>query len=201
VGGVLVTEAIRGNGAILVNREGERFVNEITTRDKAAAAILAQAGGSAYLVFDDGVRKSLSKIESFIHLHIVNEGGSIEILANEINLPADSLASTIEAYNGFVKAGKDTQFQRPDLPRELSTAPYYAIEVTPAVHHTMGGVLIDTRTRVKDKDGNTIRGLYAAGEATGGVHGSNRLGGNAISDIITFGRLAGVEAAMYVKDN
>lgn len=201
VGGVLVTEAIRGNGAILVNREGERFVNEITTRDKAAAAILAQAEGSAYLVFDDGVRKSLSKIESFIHLHIVSEGGSIEILANEINLPADSLASTIKAYNGFVKVGKDTQFQRPDLPRELSSAPYYAIEVTPAVHHTMGGVLIDTGTRVKDKDGDTIRGLYAAGEATGGVHGSNRLGGNSISDIITFGRLAGDEAAIYAKDN
>lgn len=201
VGGVLVTEAIRGNGAILVNREGERFVNEITTRDKAAAAILAQTGGSVYLVFDDAVRKSLSKIESFIHLHIVNEGGSIEILANEIDLPAANLASTIEAYNGFVKDGKDTQFERPDLPRELATPPYYAIEVTPAVHHTMGGVLIDTGTRVKDKDGNTIRGLYAAGEATGGVHGSNRLGGNSISDIITFGRVAGAEAAIYVKEN
>jgi fumarate reductase flavoprotein subunit len=201
VGGVLVTEAIRGNGAILVNRDGERFVNEITTRDKAAAAILAQEGGSVYLIFDDAVRKSLSKIESFIHLHIVNEGGSIEILANEIGLPAANLANTLDAYNGFVKAGKDTQFERPNLPRELSTAPYYAIEVTPAVHHTMGGVLIDTGARVKDTDGNTIRGLYAAGEATGGVHGANRLGGNAISDIITFGRLAGAEAAMYVKDN
>ncbi|RLA46992.1 MAG: flavocytochrome c [Gammaproteobacteria bacterium] len=201
VGGVLVTEAIRGNGAILVNRNGERFVNEITTRDKAAAAILAQEGGNVYLVFDDAVRQSLSKIESFIHLHIVTEGGSIEILADEIGLPAANLAATITAYNGFVEAGEDAQFERPDLPRELATAPYYAIEVTPAVHHTMGGVLIDTGTRVKDEDGNTIRGLYAAGEATGGVHGANRLGGNAISDIITFGRLAGTEAAMYVKDN
>lgn len=201
VGGVLVTEAIRGNGAILVNRDGERFVNEITTRDKAAAAILAQEGGSVYLVFDDAVRQSLSKIESFIHLHIVNEGESIEILANEIAMPAANLASTIATYNGFVAAGQDTQFERPDLPRELTTAPYYAIEVTPAVHHTMGGVMIDTAARVKGVDGNAIRGLYAAGEATGGVHGSNRLGGNAISDIITFGRLAGAEAAMYVKDN
>ena len=201
VGGVLVTEAIRGNGAILVNRNGERFVNEITTRDKAAAAILAQEGGSVYLIFDDAVRQSLSKIESFIHLHIVSEGGSIEILTNEIDLPAANLAATIVAYNGFVKAGEDTQFERPDLPRELATAPYYAIEVTPAVHHTMGGVMIDTGTRVKGRDGHTIRGLYAAGEATGGVHGANRLGGNAISDIITFGRLAGAEAAMYVKEN
>lgn len=199
LGGVLVTEAVRGNGAILVNRSGERFVNEITTRDKAAAAILAQEGGSVYLVFDDSVRHSLSKIESFIHLGIVEQGDSIEALAATVELPAARLAATIKAYNGFVEQGADTQFQRPDLPRELRKAPFYAIEVAPAVHHTMGGVAINPRTQVRSESGSDISGLYAAGEATGGVHGSNRLGGNAVSDIITFGRIAGTEAARYAE--
>ena len=197
VGGVLVTEAVRGNGAILVNRSGLRFVNEITTRDKAAAAILAQEGGRAYLVFDDSVRRSLSKIESFVHLGIVIEAASIEALAGKIEIPPAALVQTLETYNGFVASGRDTDFERPDLPRELLTGPFYAIEITPAVHHTMGGVKIDNRAEVLGEDGEPIPGLFAAGEATGGVHGSNRLGGNAVSDIITFGRLAGDEAATY----
>ena len=201
VGGVMVTEAVRGNGAILVNREGKRFVNEITTRDKASAAILAQKGESAYLMFDDSVRKSLSKIEGYIHLHIVNEGKTIAELAKKLDMPAQELETTVTAYNGFVKAGKDAQFERPNLPRELATGPYYAIEVAPAVHHTMGGVVIDTQAEVKDEKGQLIKGMYAAGEVTGGVHGANRLGGNAISDIVTFGRIAGEQAAKYAKAN
>jgi fumarate reductase flavoprotein subunit len=201
VGGVLVTEAVRGNGAILVNRSGRRFVNEITTRDKAAAAILAQQDGRAYLVFDDSVRKSLSKIESFIHLHVVSEGASIKALADKIQVPAAALTETVATYNDLVGSGRDTQFQRPDLPRKLATAPFYAIEITPAVHHTMGGVMINAQTEVIDKSGRAMPGLYAAGEATGGVHGANRLGGNAVSDIVTFGRLAGTEAADYAKRN
>jgi fumarate reductase flavoprotein subunit len=116
-------------------------------------------------------------------------------------MPAAELEKTILAYNGFVKSGKDSQFERPNLPRELATAPYYAIEVKPAVHHSMGGVKIDTQAEVLNKDGKAIKGLFAAGEATGGVHGANRLGGNAISDIVTFGRIAGASAAKFVKAN
>lgn len=201
VGGVLVTEAVRGNGAILVNRSGRRFVNEITTRDKAAAAILAQPGGRVYLVFDDAVRRSLSKIESFVHLHIVVEGNTIAALASQINVPPAALSRTVADYNGFVSSGRDAEYQRPDLPRQLTTPPFYAIEVTPAVHHTMGGVKIDPRTEVLDQNGQVIPGLYAAGEATGGVHGANRLGGNAVSDIVTFGRLAGAAAADYADSH
>lgn len=201
VGGVMVTEAVRGNGAILVNRDGKRFVNELTTRDKASAAILNQKGESAYLVFDDSVRKSLSKIEGYIHLHIVNEGKDLNELAKKLSMPGAELTKTLADYNGIVKAGKDTQFERQDLPRELASAPYYAIEVAPAVHHTMGGVVIDTQTEVKGVSGKNIPGMFAAGEITGGVHGTNRLGGNAISDIVTFGRIAGEQAAKYAKEH
>lgn len=201
-GGVMITEAVRGNGAIVVNREGERFMNEITTRDKASAAILQQKGASAYLVFDDSIRKSLKAIEGYVHLNIVKEGSTPEELAKKLDIPAAELSKTVTQYNGFVKAGKDTQFERPNLPRELSTPPFYALEVAPAVHHTMGGVVIDTHAEVKSKKtGKPIQGLYAAGEVTGGVHGTNRLGGNAISDIVTYGRIAGAEAAKFAKDH
>ncbi len=199
VGGVMVTEAVRGNGAILVNRDGVRFINEITTRDKASAAILAQKGKSAYLIFDDSVRKSLKKIEGYIHLHFVLEGNSIAELAAKIPVPAAALEQTLTTYNAAVAEKEDAQFKRPNLPRKLATAPFYAIEVTPAVHHTMGGVIIDTKGEVKDQNGKIIAGLFAAGEVTGGVHGANRLGGNAISDIVTFGRIAGSSAAAYAQ--
>lgn len=199
VGGVMITEAVRGNGAILVNREGKRFVNELTTRDKASAALLAQKGESAYLVFDNSVRESLKQIEGYMHLHIVNQGQTVSELAEKINVPPAELENTLKAYNGFVAAKKDTQFERPDLPRELASPPFYALEVTPAVHHTMGGLVIDTEARVKGQNGESIPGLFAAGEVTGGVHGTNRLGGNAISEIVTFGRIAGAQAAEYAK--
>ncbi|MGR6501144.1 fumarate reductase flavoprotein subunit FccA [Shewanella sp. Koi 1] len=201
-GGVMITEAVRGNGAIVVNRDGNRFMNEITTRDKASAAILQQKGESAYLVFDDSIRKSLKAIEGYVHLNIVKEGKTIEDLAKQLDVPAAELAKTVTSYNGFVKSGKDTQFERPNLPREIATAPFYALEIAPAVHHTMGGIVIDTQAEVKsEKTGKPISGLYAAGEVTGGVHGANRLGGNAISDIVTYGRIAGASAAKYAKDH
>ncbi len=200
-GGVMVTEAVRGNGAILVNREGKRFVNEITTRDKASAAILAQTGKSAYLIFDDSVRKSLSKIDKYIGLGVAPSADSLVKLGKMEGIDGKALTETVARYNSLVSSGKDTDFERPNLPRALNEGYYYAIEVTPGVHHTMGGVMIDTKTEVMNAQKQVIPGLYGAGEVTGGVHGANRLGGNAISGIITFGRLAGEEAAKYSKKN
>ncbi len=200
-GGVMVTEAVRGNGAILVNREGKRFVNEITTRDKASAAILQQTGKSAFLLFDDSVRKSLSKIDKYIGLGVVPSAGSLEKLGKEVGIDGKAMTATVARYNELVKSGKDTDFERPNLPRALNEGNYYVIEVTPGVHHTMGGVMIDSKAEIMNAKKQVIPGLYGAGEVTGGVHGANRLGGNAISDIITFGRLAGEEAAKYAKEH
>ncbi len=200
-GGVMVTEAVRGNGAILVNREGKRFVNEITTRDKASAAILQQTGKSAYLLFDDSVRKSLSKINNYVGLGIVPSASSLEKLGKDVGIDGKAMTETVARYNELVKNGKDTDFERPNLPRALNEGNYYVIEVTPGVHHTMGGVMIDSKAEIMNAKKQVIPGLYGAGEVTGGVHGANRLGGNAISDIITFGRLAGEEAAKYAKEH
>lgn len=195
----LITEAVRGNGAILVNREGKRFVNELTTRDKASAAILEQPGKSAFLIFDEGVRKSLKQIDGYFHLKLVRQGDTLKDLAAAIKVPFDSLEATVAGYNKAYELKSDAEFKRADLPRPLQTAKYYAIEVKPGVHYTMGGLKITPASEVLAKDGKPIAGLFAAGEGTGGVHGKNRLGGNSISQTITFGRIAGENAAKLAK--
>jgi fumarate reductase flavoprotein subunit len=197
VGGVLVTEAVRGNGAILVNDAGERFVNELTTRDVAAAAILEQPGDHAWLVFDQAVRESLEQIEGYVELGAVNKAASVPALADAIGVDGAVLDATVRRYNELVSGGSDADFSRQDLPVTISEPAFYAIEVTPAVHHTMGGLKINSATEVLNAKGDVMAGLYAAGEVTGGVHGANRLGGNAVSEIVTFGRRAGTKAAGY----
>lgn len=195
----MITEAVRGNGAVLVNHTGVRFIDELKTRDVVSAAILDQAGKTAFLVFDQSVRASLKAIEGYAAIGIVVDGATPEALAAKIGADPAALAATIATYNAAVAARSDAEFGRADMPRTLSVGPYFAIEVTPAIHHTMGGVKIDTEARVLSTAGAPIPGFWAAGEVTGGVHGGNRLGGNALADIITFGRIAGAGAAAFAK--
>lgn len=197
--GILITEAVRGNGAILVNRDGKRFVNELTTRDKASAAVLAQTGKTAFLVFDEKIKSSLKQIEGYFHLELVKQGATLAELAAAMGVPADALQATVEEYNKAFDAKADPAFNRQDIPRDLRAPSFYAIEIEPGVHYTMGGLRIDPQTRVIGPDGKPIPGFLAAGEVTGGVHGANRLGGNSISETITFGRIAGAKAAELAK--
>ena len=195
----MITEAVRGNGAILVNRDARRFVSELQTRDVVSEAELDQEGLTAFLLFDQGIRESLSAIEKYAKAGLLTEAPSLEKLAEAMGLDAETLNGTVTAYNSYVDRGSDPDFNRPDMPRKVATPPFYMVEVGPAVHHCMGGIKIDTHTRVIDADGNWISGLYAAGEVTGGVHGANRLGGNAMADITTFGRIAGEQAASLTE--
>ena len=197
---ILITEAVRGNGAILVNREGVRFANEMITRDSLSAAILAQEGKSAFIVFGESVRKSLAVIETYISQGLVKQSGSLDGLASITGLPSAALVPAVEKYNHSQESGVDGEFGRlaADMPRPIDP-PYYAIEVEPLIHHTMGGIKIDTKARVLHKDGSPVKGLYAAGEVTGGVHGDNRLGGNAVADIIIFGRIAADTASEEMR--
>lgn len=197
--GTMITEAVRGNGAILVNRDAQRFIGELLTRDVVSAAELEQEGKTAYLLFDQGVRDSLSAIEKYISAGLVTQAPDVATLASDLGLDPSALTATLERYNGFVESGVDPDFSRTSMARPITTAPYYAVEVGPAVHHTMGGIKIDTEARVIDTDGNVIEGFYAAGECTGGVHGANRLGGNALADIVTYGRIAGANAAAFAE--
>ena len=195
----MISEAVRGNGAILINRDGQRFINELETRDVVSKAILDQEGKTSYLVFDQGIRESLKAIEEYIKMGIIVEAKTMEELSKNLNIPKDNLKASLSKYNKYVSENKDAEFNRENLIRKIETGPFYAVEIAPAVHHTMGGIKINEKTEVYNNDGIIVSGLFAAGEVTGGVHGANRLGGNALSDIIVFGRIAGDSAFEYSK--
>lgn len=193
---LLISEAVRGNGSILVNREGVRFANEMWTRDKLSNAILKQTDRKAFLVFDQSVRLSLSAIENYAQQGLMTTAETPAQLAEALRLPVATFVETMEKYSIYQAAGVDKDFQRKaeEMPRPLTEAPYYAIVVEPVIHHTMGGIKINSKAEVVDRSGKVIPRLYAAGEVTGGVHGGNRLGGNAVTDIIVFGKIAGASA-------
>ena len=195
----LITEGLRGDGAVLVNQEGLRFCDEVGTRDAVSAAELAQTGGYAYLIVDQKMVDASATIQGYIKKGFTVQGDTYEALAKEMGAPEAALAKTMETWNKCVADSKDAEFGRTSFANALDTAPYYAIKIAPGIHHTMGGVKINTETEVLKADGTAIGNLYAAGEVTGGVHGANRLGGNAVADIIVFGQIAGANAAKNAK--
>ena len=195
----LITEGLRGDGAILVNAEGKRFIDEVGTRDVVSAAEIAQTGSYSWLVIDQAMADASSVIQGYIKKGYTVTGEDYAQLAQAMGVDAEALTATMETWNAAVEAKTDAEFGRTSFASPLNTAPYYAIKVTAGVHHTMGGLKIDANTQVLNADGQAIPGLYAAGEITGGVHGANRLGGNAVADFVVFGRIAGEQAAAYVK--
>ena len=195
----LITEGLRGDGAILVNSEGKRFFDEVGTRDAVSAAEVAQPGGFAWLVIDNKMAEKSNVIQGYIKKKLTVEGEDLNALAAAMEVDAATLTETMDKWNACVEAGKDEEFGRTSFAEKLDAAPFYGIKVAPGVHHTMGGLKINTNTEVLDAEGNAISGLYAAGEITGGVHGANRLGGNAVADIIVFGRIAGQQAAAHAE--
>lgn len=198
--GILIGEVVRGEGAILVNQEGNRFVNELNTRDKVSAAITDLPEESAYLIFDQGVRDRAKAIDFYEKQGYVVSGKNIEELAEQIDVPASQLQTTIDTWNQSVANKTDEEFERTTaMENDLTKPSYYAIQIAPGIHYTMGGVKINTQTEVLNKDSQPIEGLYAAGELVGGLHGNNRIGGNSVAEIIIFGRQAGQQAAEYVK--
>ena len=195
----LITEGLRGDGAILVNANGERFIDEVGTRDVVSAAEIAQPGSFSWLVVDQKMVDASSVIQGYISRGLMLKGDTCEALAAELGIPADAFAATMEKWNGYVAEKNDPDFGRTSFASPLDTAPFYAVKVTAGIHHTMGGLKIDSRTRVLNTEGEIIPGLFAAGEVTGGVHGGNRLGGNAVADFVVFGRIAGEEAAASIN--
>ena len=194
----LITEGLRGDGAILVNAEGKRFTDEVGTRDVVSAAEIAQTGSYSWLVIDQAMVDASSVIQGYITKGYTVTGSTYAELAQAMGVDADAFTATMEQWNACVAAGEDAEFGRTSLANPLDTAPYYAIKVTAGIHHTMGGLTINSDTQVLAGDGAVIDGLYAAGEVTGGVHGANRLGGNAVADFTVFGRIAGQQASAYV---
>jgi len=196
----LISESIRGGGAILVSQAGHRFYNEMETRDKVSAEIIALPEKSAWIIFDDQVRSNNKAADEYIAKGFVISAPTPHELAVKLNMDQETLQTTLGRYNGFVAQQKDEDFGRTTALRHpLNKGPYYAIRIAPGVHHTMGGVTINTDTSVLDAQKKVIPGAWAAGEVAGGIHGANRIGGNAVADIIIFGTLAGRNAAAYAR--
>ena len=195
----LITEGLRGDGAILINQEGLRFTDEVGTRDAVSKAEIEQTNSQVYLVIDNKMVEKSAVIQGYIKSGYTVSGEDAKSLAKAMGVPEEAFEKTLSEWNESVAKKEDAAFGRTSFAAPLDTAPFYAIKVTPGVHHTMGGLRINGVTEVLDKAGNAIPGLFAAGEVTGGVHGANRLGGNAVADFSVFGKIAGESAAKYQR--
>jgi len=188
---------------VIVNKQGKRFINEFAGRDVLTKAALSE-GGLFYLIADDEIKKtaantSQEKIDRQVEAGTLFKADSLAELAIKVGMDPEVLVDTVDKYNRYVEAGADPEFHKDTFSLKVEKAPFYATPRQPAVHHTMGGLKIDTATRVLDENDRPIKNLYAAGEVAGGIHAGNRLGGNALADIFTFGRIAG-QTAMNEMD-
>ncbi|MGM9911606.1 MAG: flavocytochrome c [Lacticaseibacillus absianus] len=179
---------------IMVNQKGKRFVNEFAERDTLAKAAIAN-GGLFYLIADDNIKATAynttqESIDAQVEAGTLFRDDTLAGLAKQVGMDPEVLTDTIKKYNSYVDAGNDPEFHKSAFHFKCEKAPFYATPRKPAIHHTMGGLVIDTKAHVLDKEGHVISGLYSAGENAGGLHAGNRLGGNSLADIFTFGRIA-----------
>ncbi|MGL3798478.1 flavocytochrome c [Lactiplantibacillus plantarum] len=196
----LIGEAVRGEGAILVDNQGARFVNELDTRKNVTAAIDQLRGTGAYLIFDRGIRDRVKAVEFYDHIGLVKTGTDLETLATATGLDAATLKQTVADWNQAVANHNDAAFNRTTgMDRDIAAGPFYSIHIAPAVHYTMGGIVINPATQVLNQDERPIAGLFAAGEVVGGLHGNNRIGGNSIAETVIFGRQAGQQMFKYLQ--
>lgn len=194
-----------GRNRIFVSTEGERFVNEGAARDVLAQAIFDLEDQTYWIVVNsiryperDWADANGATIANMVALGVVVEADTLEELAEKTGMDAAKLQASMDDYNAIIRGEKEDTLgfvANNQADQEMTEGPWYACKKVPTVHHTMGGLKIDTATHVLNEAGEIITGLYAAGEVTGGIHGENRLGGNAIADCMTFGRLAGANAA------
>lgn len=195
----LIGEAVRGEGAILVNKAGQRFVNELDTRKTVSNAIDELNEGGAYLVFGKAIRDRVKAVEFYDSVGLVTTGDTLEAVAKDTGLDSDTLLQTVSTWNKAVANHNDEALGRTTgMDRSIDSGPFNIIHIAPAVHYTMGGVDINTDTEVLKDDKSVIDGLYACGEIVGGLHGNNRIGGNSIAETIIFGRQSGQQVYNYL---
>lgn len=195
---------------IIINKEGKRFVREDGRRDVISKAIFEQTDQIMYMIHSSdyfNYDKDAVTLENESMKEILETGkygwvkaDTLEELAENLDVPYENLQQTVDHYNQLVEEGaNEDEFGRELFTNKIQKGPWVAVPRTPSLHHTMGGLKIDEGAHVLDKDGNPIPGLFAAGEVTGGIHGANRVGGNAVVDLVVFGRIAGQNAAAEAK--
>jgi len=185
-------------GDIFVNFDGKRFVNEGGRRDAISDAILSQRGQKMWVITDDQSVKGAS-LQTKLEKGIVFKADTIAEMAARMQVDPAVLTATLTRYNQYAKDKQDPDFNKTMFTQTIDKAPYYFGIETADVHFTCGGLRINPRTEVIDLDGKVIEGLFAAGEVTGGIHGTNRAGGNSLTAIFVFGRIAGANAAALAK--
>ncbi len=186
---------------VIVNKEGKRFVEELGRRDEMSMAIKAQTGNVCYELLDQNgfeeskLQENHSKELEYLYKNdLLVKADTMEEAAEFFGIDAVELQATVDRYNSYVESGKDLEFNKRSLPSKIEVGPFYICKAAPAVHHTMGGIEINENAQVLNPEGKVIEGLFAAGEVTGGIQGTNRLGSNALADITVFGRIAGQNA-------
>lgn len=201
----LIADA-RFDGAIMLNQEGKRFVEELQRRDVLSEAILKQTGGYCWVLWNDKigsisntVKEHPTEYEAFTKQGIMATCDDLKCVADFTKIPFDSLKGTVNRVSSMTGKGNDKDFNHRSGLVDMTQGKYYVIKAVPSVHHTMGGVRINEKAQALTAEGKVIPGLWAAGEVTGVTHGTNRLGGNAYTDIIVFGRIAGKAAAEAAK--
>lgn len=201
----LIADA-RFDGAIMLNQEGKRFVEELERRDVLSEAILKQTGAYCWVLWNDNignisktVQTHTNEYEAFTKQGIMTTCDDLKCIADFTKIPFDQLKKTVDRVTSMAGKGNDKDFNHRGGLMDMSQGKYYVIKAVPSTHHTMGGVRINEKAQALTKDGKVIPGLWAAGEVTGVTHGTNRLGGNAYTDIIVFGRIAGKAAAEAAK--
>ncbi len=203
-----VTGSLSGNieqgveNRIFVNKDGNRFVDEGARRDVMTKALFEQKDSFMWVILDKhsyptgSTKNNFNEtIDQLIAEGRAFKGDTLEDLAKQIGVSPENLVKAVAEFNTAVEKGGPDAYGRTLFADKIDTAPFYAGARVPTVHHTMGGIEINTSAQVLDKAGKIIPGLYAAGETTGGIHGSNRLGGNALPDTQVFGKIAGESAA------
>lgn len=192
----------RFDGAIMLNQEGKRFVEELKRRDVLSEAILKQTGNYCWVLWNDNIGKISNTVkehpteyEAFTKQGIMATCPDLKCIADFTKMPLKQLESTVKRVSSMAGKGNDKDFHHRGGLMDMSEGQYYVIKAVPSTHHTMGGVRINEKAQALTAKGQVIPGLWAAGEVTGVTHGTNRLGGNAYTDIIVFGRIAGEAAA------
>jgi flavocytochrome c len=198
----LAAEALRGTGALVLNADGQRFMNEIGRRNYCTGEMKKNKGPFRLVLNGKCAKEIIWHCKHYQGRGLMKHLKSGADLAKEIGVAPEVLAKTFTDYSAIIERNQPDQYGKSIFrngPWKMADEFFVAI-IEPIVHYTMGGIKVNERSEVLSPDGTAIRGLWAAGEVAGGVHGGNRLGGNSLLDCVVYGRIAGREVAKYLLE-